>query len=958
VVIQARGVRRRLIVRGVVLSVFLLSVALLSVRPVLAEGEVIEGGSPVTARVNHQVAVNDISIDGTGNDVLPVQLSVSHGSLYLADITGLTLAGSRGGPVVEFSGTRADVNAALASLRYTGTAVGNDTLTVTIAQPGQVFNPENGHVYEYINRPGGYTWVQARDEAASKTYEGIPGYLATITSQSENDFIQTKLAGDAWLGATDTAVEGQWRWATGPENGTLFYTGQGNNGTGAVQSGQYANWKLGEPNQMGDEDCMEVYIGEGTWNDWPCGNTTGYVVEYGTNEELPPAVPTKDVAITVTAAEFAGGDGSAEHPYQVTDCERLQSVNQNLSAHYVLTHNIDCTDTPNWNGGKGFAPIGYAGDEEDCPFTGTLDGAGYTIDGLTIIRADETYGQGGDDEENVGLIGLSNGATIKNVHLTDAMIKGYHYVGGLVGYMQGGTVTNSSVNLNITSTSSDCNGHCIWARYGQYGGGLVGAADGGTISDSASAGPVKGSGIIIGGLVGTMSNGAILEDSTTSSPVDGGENIGGAVGEAYQSTIRGVSASGRAHANLDEGTSKWAVNAGGLLGYGYQVTIERSRASGNVEAESSNAGGIAGQLNGATVSDTYATGDVVSDSNVGGVVGDSGDTTLSRVYASGSIAGNLSVGGLLGSSWSSTINDSFAAGAVDGRGTEYVGGIVGYNGSITMTHTYFGTTATTQAQCANTGAVGGCNGIGTAGYFVNKANDPFTRSGSEVWLGNVWLFDSVNLPVFGTTIVDDGDGISASIEGAAPNHGDGNGDNIPDSEQANVTSFVNPQDGKYITLELAAGCSITEAATIAENATAKDKNYDYAHGLVNFSANCSTSEVAVKLFYHGISTDGLVLRKYKPSKNGGTYFTIGGATLARQLVGTQSVAVASYTITDNGELDLNPAAGAITDPVGLASATGGALAATGVNQIALLAVGGVLVVLGIVVAGWRRLLSL
>lgn len=944
---RGHGVYKRPIARGVVLSIFLLALTVFNIRPVLADGEVIEGGSPVTARVNQQIVIGDISIDGTGNDVLPIRLSVDHGSLYLGTIIGLTLNGSRGGPVVEFSGTRSDVNTALASLRYTGATPGNDTLSVSIAEPGQVFNPENGHVYEYV--PGSYSWTAARDEAATKTYEGIPGYLATITSQSENDFIQTKLAGDAWLGATDTAVEGQWRWATGPEAGTLFYSGLGDFG-GAAESGQYANWKAGEPNQMGDEDCMEVYIGEGTWNDWPCNNTTGYVVEYGTNEELPPEVPSKDVAITVTPAEFGGGDGSAEHPYQVTDCERLQSLNQNLSAHYVLTHDIDCTDTPDWNGGKGFVPIGYAGDDEDYPFTGTLDGAGYKIDGLTIIRADESYGQGGDDEERVGLIGLSDGATIKDVHLTDAMIKGFRYVGGLIGYMQGGTVEDSSVNLNITLTSGDCNDHCVWARYGQYGGGLVGAADGGIISNSATAGPVKGSGTIIGGLVGGLWNGAVLEDSTSSSPVDGGENIGGAVGEAYQSTIRRVSASGRAFANLDEGISKWAVNAGGLLGYGYQVTIERSRASGDVEAESLNAGGIAGQLNNSTITDAYATGNIESYNNVGGAVGDSGDSTLSRVYASGAVTGDSSVGGLLGSSWTSTINDSFAAGAVDGRGSQYTGGIVGYNGSITISHTYFDTATTTQTNCANTGVVGGCNAIGAAGYFINKSHEPFTRSGSEVWLGSVWLFDGTNLPVFGTTVADDGDGISAGVEGAGPNSGDANDDDTPDSDQANVASFVNPVTGQYTAIAVDDGCTLSGVGAATEiSQTNRDSGYSYPLGLVSFNAHCASTTVT-QYFYNPPAGD-LVLRKLIND----AYSAVSGATIERQTIGGQAVLVVSYTISDGGVFDEDGTInGVIVDPVGPALAASGStvddggLAATGEN-LGMVIIGAIMVTVGGVV---------
>ena len=79
----------------------------------------------------------------------------------------------------------------------------------------------------------------ARANAEARTYLGKTGYLATITSQAENDFIAQVLAADAWIGAADEytlindatgtttypdqwSAEGNWYWVTGPEAGTLF----------------------------------------------------------------------------------------------------------------------------------------------------------------------------------------------------------------------------------------------------------------------------------------------------------------------------------------------------------------------------------------------------------------------------------------------------------------------------------------------------------------------------------------------------------------------------------------------------------------------------------------------------------------------------------------------------------------------------------------------------------------
>jgi len=49
------------------------------------------------------------------------------------------------------------------------------------------------------------------------------GYLATITSEAENNSLMEKVHADAWIGASDTTVEEQWRWVTGPEGDSVKY---------------------------------------------------------------------------------------------------------------------------------------------------------------------------------------------------------------------------------------------------------------------------------------------------------------------------------------------------------------------------------------------------------------------------------------------------------------------------------------------------------------------------------------------------------------------------------------------------------------------------------------------------------------------------------------------------------------------------------------------------------------
>lgn len=133
----------------------------------------------------------------------------------------------------------------------------------------------NGHAYEYIGQ--GLNWDAARAAALSMSFNGQQGYLVTITSAAEQAFITSSVTTiTAWAGGTDSAVEGTWVWADGPEANEVFWIG----GPGG-SSPTYANWNPGEPNNLGDEDYLHINAGQGNWNDIPERFNYGYIVEYG-----------------------------------------------------------------------------------------------------------------------------------------------------------------------------------------------------------------------------------------------------------------------------------------------------------------------------------------------------------------------------------------------------------------------------------------------------------------------------------------------------------------------------------------------------------------------------------------------------------------------------------------------------------------------------------------------------
>ena len=214
---------------------------------------------------------DQLILTGTHPSIVTTWDSVK-GKLTLKGIGGLDVL------YTELIAAVKDVVFQSSSLSFTG----DKNFSITIGDANYL--PSTGHYYEYIPSSG-ITWTAARTAAAARTYYGLQGYLATIGSPEEAQLSGEQAGGAGWLGGTDEAVEGVWRWVTGPEAGTIFWNG-GINGS----TPNYANWNTGEPNNLGDEDYVHVTFNvgpPGKWNDLPNPGTSGnyypqgYIVEYG-----------------------------------------------------------------------------------------------------------------------------------------------------------------------------------------------------------------------------------------------------------------------------------------------------------------------------------------------------------------------------------------------------------------------------------------------------------------------------------------------------------------------------------------------------------------------------------------------------------------------------------------------------------------------------------------------------
>jgi hypothetical protein len=292
--------------------------------------------STLTATYNTATVVDpNLTITSDGNITnFRVQISQTYTSGDVLDFTG-TLAGVTGAfnsttGVLVFTGsaTAANWQTLLRTVRFkstTSTCYANQR-RVTFTAGSVYYNPLTSHFYEYV--AGSTSWTNAYTVSTAKSYFGRAGYLATILSSAENNFIWKLMSSDAWMGASDdfnyintakgttfyasqAAAEGKWHWVTGPEKGQNFTNG--NVGSGPVTvSGMYGNWAGGEPNGTSEAFGQFYSSNGGMWNDLANSTLGGYICEYGDMPgDLTTSVPISTRNITISngsSGYITGGD--------------------------------------------------------------------------------------------------------------------------------------------------------------------------------------------------------------------------------------------------------------------------------------------------------------------------------------------------------------------------------------------------------------------------------------------------------------------------------------------------------------------------------------------------------------------------------------------------------------------------------------------------------------------------
>ena len=309
----------------------------------------------------------------------------------------------------------------------------------------------------------------------------------------------------------------------------------------------YEKGKAGQGSQEGWIDMKKCEYTENgaTITCWEANVVPGYAISKlranGTEERnlsaafTPEAGKFYNITLDYDKGYNLSTDGKT---YEVYNANGLLAWNEaarkDLSINCTLTADIDLT-------GKTWTPIG----NYDNQYTGTFDGNGHIITGLTVNQGRTDY---------VGLIGgLGTGGKVQNVTLTDVSVTGYMNVGGVVGANDKGTVTACTASGDVTGT-------------GNHVGGVVGYnTNSSTVTACYHAnGTVSGPAGTTGGVVGCNN------DTVTACYWSdyAGDGIGNGTGDATKvdgATITWQTAVDAMNAALQNAGSEWRYELTGAL---------------------------------------------------------------------------------------------------------------------------------------------------------------------------------------------------------------------------------------------------------------------------------------------------------------------------------------------------------------------------------------------------------
>lgn len=277
---------------------------------------------------------------------------------------------------------------------------------------------------------------------------------------------------------------------------------------------------------------------------------------------------------------FPEGSGTENDPFVLRTGGQCTSIRYLLDGYFVLGQDIDMR-------GNIFYGIG----DWDNPFTGHIDGKGYSIGNFKMYKE--------EDWDYVGFIRVAYQAHLTNICLNDVYIRGGRCVGGLVGYAYGNETVIKGCTIGEATIQGD-----------SYVGGIAGYFEYGTMEECESFATIYGK-YYVGGVVG-YARGSILRNIFTAATVTGIEYVGGILGYSDYclvdtcqtvATLVGYEKVGGLigyHNGVTDGLLRFAPGVlncesfatvkgsqyiGGIIGYGENVEPENCLSCGTLEGE-------------------------------------------------------------------------------------------------------------------------------------------------------------------------------------------------------------------------------------------------------------------------------------------------------------------------------------------------------------------------------------
>lgn len=354
---------------------------------------------------------------------------------------------------------------------------------------------------------------------------------------------------------------------------------------GEVQSLQLytytqCNYEKGKAGQGSQEGWIEMKKCEYTENGatitcWEANVVLGYTITKlqanGTEERNLSAAITPEAGkfYNITLDKNKGYTDDGQGNYTVTTADGLMNVAELVNGgktdiNITLDTDLDLT-------GKEWTPIG----NYEKQYTGTFNGGGHTITGLTVTGSDQY----------VGLFGhIGSGGTVKDVTLEEVKIESNNdmsAVGGVAGRSYG-TLENCSVSGSVSGSG--------------IAGGVVGYQSGDFLTGCSSSATVNAGGVA-GGVAGLTDSGATLTacyatgDVTLESINSGGNFVGGVVGSNTSCTLKACYAWGSV-----TGSGSGTIYVGGVTGTNDEGTLTACyHANGTVSGPAGTTGGVAGR---------------------------------------------------------------------------------------------------------------------------------------------------------------------------------------------------------------------------------------------------------------------------------------------------------------------------------------------------------------------------